>query len=50
LEAGFLGAAGGAEGAEERDGADGVVGPDLAVAGVVGGQPQAQRLGRIGEQ
>ncbi len=37
LQAGFLGAAGGAEGAEERGGSGGVIGPDLAVAGVVGG-------------
>jgi hypothetical protein len=70
LQAGLLGAAGGAEGAEEFGGARGVVGPDVAVAGVMGGlraaggvaqpgqwlvrvrgsgQPQAQRLGRLGE-
>jgi hypothetical protein len=70
LQAGLLGAAAGAERAEESGGASGVIGPDFAVAGVVGGlraagritqpgqrlvrvrgpgQPQAQRLGRIGE-
>jgi hypothetical protein len=50
LQAGLLGAAGGAEGAEECGGPGGVVCPDLAVAGVVGGLRAARRIAQPGQR
>src|SRR6266542_4132476 len=44
LQAGFLGLAGGAEAAEEPLGRGGLSGPDVAVAGVVGGLGAAGRI------
>ena len=50
LQAGFLGAAGGAERAEEGGGVGGVVGPDVAVAVVVGGLRAARGVTQPGQR